>query len=385
MRSPKQIWEIPALVVFGALLVWGAVTLVRWSARQGVADDGGGRLLEVDAGMPAELSSSLSEIRDRKLSLGAPAWRTQRLALGKGRLVWLGKADYLSLALPGFAAETHPLEGPRAALVVPGGSIVIVAERRTLRLDPGAKEPTLLARTPFLPGSELVPELRDSKRFWVRQRATGSLVRYELALGEHLLLPNEGMVELPENAEGAFTTLREGSWIYATDQGLEVRLPGGKARRFALDAAHRPWRLLPGPRVDEVWAITPKGGVRLYRVLDRLYQVLELELGRVPFDAAASEQRLAVLGVVEGKGRREFGLTVFDKSGKVELDRELGADRAAPSEDWAARVLEREVALRDEPPLVALSDPAGLRVFELETGRLAYSAGGPAPPAKPAQ
>ncbi len=34
-------------------------------------------------GMPAALSSSLSEIRDQRLSLGAPAWRNQRLAIGK--------------------------------------------------------------------------------------------------------------------------------------------------------------------------------------------------------------------------------------------------------------------------------------------------------------
>jgi hypothetical protein len=309
----------------------------------------------------------------------------------------------LSLALPGFEADTQPLEGPRAALEVPGGSIVIVAERRTLRLDPGAKEATVLARTPFLPGSELVPELRDSKKFWVRQRTTRALVRYELALGEHLLLPNEGVVALPENAEGAFTTLRDGSFIYATAEGLEVRLPEGKARRFALEAEYRPWRLLPGPRIDEVWAITPRGGVRLYRVLDRLYRVLEFENGRAPFDAAASEHRLAVLGVVEGKEQREFGLKVFDKSGELELAHEVGADRATSSDDWAARVLEREVVVHDEPPLVALSDPAGLRVFEVPppgidaprdprrraqrvgTGKLAYQASSPGGPARPAQ
>jgi hypothetical protein len=384
VRSPKKVWEIPALVLFGALLVWGALTLVRVTGRGGVLEDAG-RAPEVDAGMPPELSSSLSDIRDRRLSLGAPAWRTQRLAIGKGRLVWLGKADYLSLALPGFEGATHPLERPRATLEVPGGSIVIVSERRTLRLDPGAKEATVLARTPFLPGSELVPELRNSKKFWVRQRATHALVRYELALGEHLLLPNEGVIELPENAGGAFTTLRDGSWIYATSEGLEARVPEGKARRFALEAAERPWRLLPGPRIDEVWAITPDGRVRLYRVLDRLYRVLELENGQVPFDAAASEGRLALLGVVEGKGRREFGLKVFDKSGKLELYLELGGDRAAPSEDWAARVLDREVALHDEPPLVAVSDPEGLRVFEVGTGRLAYRARSPGDPASPAQ
>jgi hypothetical protein len=374
VRSPKKVWEIPALVVFGALLVGGAVALVRASGKAGKAEDVGTRGQEVDAGMPAELSSSLSEIREHRLRIGAPAWRGQRLVIGKGRLVWLGKSDYLALALPGFEAETHPLEGARAALVLPGGSIVIVTERRTLRLDPGAKEPTPFARTPFFPGSELLPELRDSKRFWVRQRATHALVRYELALGEHLLLPNEGLKELPENAGEAFTTLRDGSWIYAAGEGLEVRLPEGKARRFALDPARLPWRLLPGPRIDEVWSITPSGGVTLYRVLDRLYAVLAFESGRVPFDAAVTEERLALLGVKEGEGERAFGLAVFDKSGKVELDLGLGGDRASADERWAEKVLDREIAVSDAPPLVALSDPGGLRVFEVPSGRVVYPA-----------
>ncbi len=66
----------------------------------------------------------------------------------------------------------------------------------------------------------------------------------------------------------------------------------------------------------------------LYRVLDRLYAVLEFDAGWVPFDAAVSEERLALLGVEEGKGRREFALRVFDKSGKVELALALGGDRA---------------------------------------------------------
>jgi hypothetical protein len=373
VRSPKKAWEIPALVVFGALLTWGAVALVRASGR-GAVDEAGKEVQEFDAGMPAELSSSLSEIREHRLRVGAPAWRSQRLVIGKGRVVWLGKEEYLALALPGLGAQAHPVEGARAALALPGGSIVIVTERRTLRLDPGAKEATPFARTPFFPGSELLPELRDSKKFWVRQRATRTLVRYELALGEHLLLPNEELRELPETAGEAFTTLRDGSWIYAAGDALEVRLPEGKARRFALDPAKLPWRLLPGPRIDEVWSITPTGGVTLYRVLDRLYAVLAFESGRVPLDAAASEDRLALLGVTEGKGQREFGLVVFDKSGKAELDRALGGDRASPDEAWAERVLEREIALSDAPPLVALSDPGGLRVFEVPSGRVVYPA-----------
>jgi hypothetical protein len=374
VRLPKQALEIPALVGFGALLVWGAVWLVRAGQRGREAQEVPSVAPVVDAGMPAALSSSLVEIRDRKLSLAAPAWRTQRLAIGKKRLVWLGKGDYLSLALPSFEAETHSLEGPRAALTLPGGSIVVVGERRTLRLDPGAKEATVLSRTPFLPGGELLPELRDSKKFWVRQRATRSLVRYELSLGPHLVLPNEGVLELPENAREAFTPLRDGAWLYATEQGLERRLPEGKAQRFALDPAKLPWRLLPGPRVDEVWSITPRGEVTLYRVLDRLYRVLEFESAAVPFDAAASERRLALLGVEEGKGRRDFRLGVFDKSGKLELDLPLGGEWASPDDDWAARVLDREIAISDELALVAVSEPSGLRVFELSTGRRVYPA-----------
>lgn len=374
MRSPKQALESAALVVFAGLLVVGAIALIRAMERRGAPEERPASLPASDAGVPVALASSIAEIRDKKLKLGAPAWKSQRLAIGTAGLVWLNKDRYLWLALPGFQAETQPLEGARAALELPGGSIVIVAERRTLRLDPGAKEPVEFARTPFLPGSELVPEGRDSKLFWVRQRATGVLVRYELALGEHRLLPHEGLVELPHTARGAFSTMRDGSWIYALEGALEVQLPRGRPRRFALEPERAPWRLLPGPRVDEVWAITPSGEVTLYRVLDRLYRVLELETGEAPFDAAVSSERLGVLSAKEGEGERKFRLRVFNKSGQAELDLELGADRATPDENWAARVLDREIALSDAPPLVALSDPAGLRVFELGSGKLAYSA-----------
>ncbi len=61
-------------------------------------------------------------------------------------------------------------------------------------------------------------------------------------------------------------------------------------------------------------------------------------------------------------------------SGTVELDLVLGGDRASPDERWAERVLDREIAVSDAPPLVALSDPGGLRVFEVPSGRVAYPA-----------
>ncbi len=50
----------------------------------------------------------------------------------------------------------------------------------------------------------------------------------------------------------------------------------------------------------------------------------------------------------------------------------------SPGEDWAERVLDREIEVSDAPPLVALSDPAGLRVFELGSGRLVYGSPTPA-------
>ncbi len=319
---------------------------------------------EFDAGVPAELSSSLSDIREHRLRAARRRGEISGSSSGKGGSCGWGRGTTWRSRLPGFGAQTQPVEGARAALELPGGSIVIVTERRTLRLDPGAKEATPFARTPFFPGSELCRSF-GTRRNSGCASATRTLVRYELALGEHVLLPNEGLRELPENAGEAFTTLRDGSWICAAGAGLEVRLPEGKARRFALDPAKLPWRLLPGPRIDEVWSITPNGGVTLYRILDRLYTVLAFESPRVPLDAAVTEERLALLGVKEGTGQREFGLEVFDKSGQVELDVALGGDRASVDDRWAERVLDREIALSDAPPLVALSDPRGLRVFEV--------------------
>ncbi len=227
----------PALLAFGALLTWGAVALVRASGR-GAADEAGKTVQEFDAGMPAELSSSLSEIREHRLRVGAPAWRSQRLVIGKGRQVWLGKGDYLALALPGFGAQTQPVEG-RARLAAGRLDRDRDGTANTAARSGGKGGDTVRAHA-FLSRERALAGASGFEEVLGAPAATRTLVRYELALGEHLLLPNEGLRELPENAGEAFTTLRDGSWIYAAGDGLEVRLPEGKARRFALDQRRCP-------------------------------------------------------------------------------------------------------------------------------------------------
>ena len=371
MRLPKAFWEVLALAAFGLALAGGAVLLVRSTARPRPREEP--PLSPPDAGMPAALSSALSEIRQRSLELSAPTWRSQRLAVSGGRLVRLGDAEWSSLSLTTLEEKHSPLAGPRAVVALPGGSLVIVAERETLELEPGAAEPSRLPRVAFLPGSELVPERRDPRKLWILNRPTRSLVRYELVRSELPLLPIDRTLELSEGASGAFASVRDGSWAYVSGAALEVRLPEGKPRRFELEGK-LPWRLLPGTRVDDLWAVTESGEVTLFRVLDRPRKVTGFRSLDAPLDAAASERHFALLVVREGGPRREFRLQVWDLTGKLELETSLGSDDARPDEDWAALALRREVALSDAPPRVAVLDPSGLRVWDLATAALVHGA-----------
>jgi hypothetical protein len=148
-------------------------------------------------------------------------------------------------------------------------------------------------------------------------------------------------------------------------------MPGSRPRLLK-GSALEPWRLLPGRRIDQAWAVAADGSVEHWPLTDRVQVLGRFTLGAPPFDVASSEAYLAAVVVEEGgTGPRRFLLRVFDADGTRALERSLPAGPPARGDQWAARaVADRHVVLGDAEPVVAVGGPGSLKVWSLPDGNL---------------
>jgi hypothetical protein len=318
------------------------------------------------------VASVVAAVRSRELRIAAPEWQLQPIAFGRRLLVRLVADRVETYALPsGEPLFDFPVEAPRGTIEIAGGSVVVVGNELSLRIDPGAKEPVRLPAIPFLPGTVLVPDRRDSSSVWSIHSAGRLLARHVLDLSGKRTL--EGVVPLTDYDGGPVTALRDGALVYRAEKGVRRALPGGRARPLSCGVV--PWRLLPGRRVDQAWAITATGDVELWQVADRIAVVTRKSLGSPPFDVAANGQYLAAVVVEEGTGApRHFRLVVLSEKGELVMQKDLGMDEPAEGERWAALAgQDRHVALADSEPLVAIGGPGSLSVFAIPSGETVLS------------
>jgi hypothetical protein len=162
--------------------------------------------------------------------------------------------------------------------------------------------------------------------------------------------------------------LRDGALLYRSNDGVRRGMPGGRSERFRPEV--EAWRLLPGRRIDQAWAITADGSIELWQLTDRVVRVTAFTLGAPPFDVTASESHLAAVVVDEGANRpRRFRLLVFTAEGERVLERALPEGPPPQGENWAElAVRDRHVALSSTEPLVAVGGPGALTVFRLPGG-----------------
>jgi hypothetical protein len=312
-------------------------------------------------------ASLVASVRSTELSLAAPNWQLQPLAFGKGLLVRLADKRVEAYSMPG--AELlfeQPLEEPRGAVEIAGGSVVVVAAGVTLRIDPGAKQPVRLPAIPFLPGTVLVPDRTDSNGLWSVHSAGKVLARQVLDISGKRRL--EGVVTLADYDGGPITALRDGALVYRAADGVRRALPGGRAHPLKTDFV--PWRLLPARRVDQVWAVGKNGLVELWQVGERIAVKWQASLGEPPFDVASSSEYLAAVVVQERRGvPRRFGLVVLSEIGDVMHSEDLGPDAPVAGEKWAAFAgRDRHVAIAEGEPLVAVGGPGSVRVVRAKGG-----------------
>jgi hypothetical protein len=304
-----------------------------------------------------------------RLSLAAPAWQLQPLAFGQHLLGVLRSERVHVYSLPDAALLVdEPLVAPRAIVAIAGGSLVASARKAALRFDPGAKRAVRLPPIPSLPSTLLLPERRDSSFVWALETRGGVLLRQRLVLDPTRSFDQNVTLEGYEG--GAIAVMRDGAMLYRAPGGVRRALPESRSRLLAtrFDA----WRLLPGRRVDQVWAIAPDGSVELWFVGDRLVVQKRFAAGAPPYDAAANSDYLALVVLDEpGNARRRFRLLVFTNEGERVLERELEPGAPEVGEDWAVRAGEnRHVALSEDEPLLAVGGPGSLALFRLPSGEL---------------
>jgi hypothetical protein len=262
----------------------------------------------------------------------------------------------------------HPAKDLRAVTEIAGGSVVVIAQDGSLRIDPGAKEPVRLPPLSFLPGTVLVPDRSDSSGLWSVHTAGRVLARQVLDItGKRKL---DGVVSLADYDGGPVTAMRDGALLYRAANGVRRARPGG--RPHALTTEFVPWRLLPGRRVDQVWAIAEDGRVELWQIAERIAVQTRAVLAAPPFDAAASSGYLAAVVVEEGAGvPRRFRLAVLSEKGDEVMRKELEDDAPSEGERWAALAgRDRHVALADTEPFVAVGGVGGFKVFAIPDGRV---------------
>lgn len=316
----------------------------------------------------AAINSVLSGVHAR-LSLAAPGWQLQPLAFGQHLLGVLGSDRVQVYSLPDAALLVdEPLVAPRGIVAIAGGSLVASGRTAALRLDPGAKKAVRLPPIPSLPGTVLLPERRDSGFVWALETRSGTLLRQRLVLDPTRSFDKNVTLESYES--GALTVLRDGAVLYVAPGGVRRALPESHSRLLAtpFDA----WRLLPGRRVDQAWAIAPDGRVELWFVGDRLVVQQRFAAGAAPYDAAANGEYLALVVVDEpGNAPRRFRLLVFTNECQRVLERELEPGGPEVGEDWAIRAGEnRHVALSEDEPFLAVGGPGSLALFRLPSGAL---------------
>ena len=259
-----------------------------------------------------------------------------------------------------------PLQQPRAAVTLPGGSVLVCGRDESLRFDPRQRVPHRFSRISLLPYAVLEPSRESAARVWVIEALLGRAVRYTLAEHEFDI---ESTRELPDADGRAVTTLLDGAILYTSARGL-VRVLGGTPRVFSLPGSiGRAWRLLPGERADRVWLITDAGEAFLLELAGLARVVRHFSTDGGPFDVAVVPGTLALVSLHEAPTEtRTFVLNLYSAVGKQTNSYSLGSIVESDEPDWAARASsDHELTIARFPPRVAVGGQGSVRLFDLES------------------
>lgn len=318
----------------------------------------------------ASAAAAVMSFREQSLSLVAPAPAPRRVAFGRNFLVW-ARTDGVKLldSRDGRELSSTAIREPRAAVALPGGSVLVAGIERSFRFDPGRTAPVAQNRLSLLPGAELLRSYESLEFVWVAQPALRVALQYALGADAGLGVAAEST--LPDHDGRSITVLRDGRLLFTAGREIIRLSASGRPHRFAVpDSLLGVFRVLPARRLDRCWLLTETGELVLFELTGKGRVVRSVRTPPGPFDIAADPERIALVSVsLPNVAPRRFALSLFDHEGELRWSVPLRTLPASLDADWAVRVMaDKQVVLGETPQRVAVGGPEQLEVFDANTG-----------------
>jgi hypothetical protein len=295
-----------------------------------------------------------------------------RLAFAGNRLAILGDHELTVRALPRFEVVLRePLPEARAVLALVDASLLVVTLDQTYRLESGHTKLERFPRLTFLPGSSLLADLREPTRFWLFNRFGGQLLHYGLDSPDAGQLDLMSFADLEGFAQRGFALLKDGSFVYATEDGFRRFFSGGRASALKIAGEPAGVRVFSARRLDQAWLVEPHGRLRLVQLSARPSVLQTIELEPTLYDVDVTDDFSAVVRVIESAtAPRRFELSVYDSEWQKRFSAELPTEPISGLDEHWVETLTRDMnlAVSHRAGLVAVGGPSFLSVWNAKTG-----------------
>lgn len=316
---------------------------------------------------------TLRSLRDQRLEIAPPTVQSALLSFGTDRLVQatVDKVTFRD-SKQGQVITEASIGAVRAVAHGPDGSLFAIGATGSARLEPRMKVAKHFPRVPFLPGSELLPDLEGPGHFFVYYSEDAQLYWYPFSSEISSILPIEASFHL-EGCLEPIAQLRDNAIVCRTATGFLRQAPRGSRTEFNFPSSDDPLvRLLPGMRLDEFFAISKAGEVLQLRLAGNLAVVARFRLPGAVYAAAANTDTLAFVSMSSpqpGQPRR-WSLRVTDFEGHARFETNLPATAPSADEDWLAAVVEdKNLAISVFEPLIAIGGAKRVTVWDYAQGR----------------
>jgi hypothetical protein len=323
--------------------------------------------------LPSAVVQTLRALREQRLEIAPPPVQSALLAFGTGRLLQASfdKATFRDSARGEVITEAS-IGAVRAVAHGSDGSLFAIGASDGARLEPRMKVAKHFPRVIFLPGSQLLPDLETPSHFYVYYPVDAQLFSYSFASRGGSILPIEASFQL-DGCREPMTQLRDGAIVCRTAAGFVRQAPRGSRTEFSFPPSGDPWvRLLPGMRLDELFAISKAGEVLHLRLAGGLVVLARFRLPAKVYAAMSNTEALAFILVTNpqpGQVRR-WSLRVTDLDGKPRFESELPGTVPSAEEDWVRTVVEeKNLAISGFEPLVAVGGAKRVSVWDYVQGR----------------
>lgn len=315
-------------------------------------------------------ASVVADFRRRTLN-PEPQDQPSSLVAISGARVGRIEPDALVVVEPGAPKKRLKLRLPGAfAVAATPGALYAVGRDQLLVLGTGESKARSVPRPSLFPRSQLMPDLIDAARIWVRHPRSNSLFGYSLHDSAATLLPLEDTVMLGGAADGSFLALADGSFLHFTGEGWERLFLRGRRTELPWPKQKAaPFRALRAQRLDQVYVLGSDGVLELFQLKAPLERVWQRDVGPLPVDIATSGDTVFLLRTERPQGGElRWTLQVMHRK-RQDVSIALGSDdpEAGTFEgDWHGRLLAR-YGLATSPRWVALGGTGQLRVWDAKT------------------